>query len=72
MWTAYTLARFTAGDVAQAAAAIALQRVRNSRAPLWYSADMPTYYWDAEKDELLRRTRGISFAEIAYQIEHGG
>ena len=33
---------------------------------------MPTYYWDDEKDALLRRTRGISFVEIEYQIEHGG
>ena len=23
---------------------------------------MPTYYWDADKDALLRRTRGISLS----------
>ena len=33
---------------------------------------MPTYYWDVDKDELLRRTRGVSFADVVYQIEHGG
>ena len=55
-----------------AACAIALQRMRNSRARLWYSADMPTYYWDDAKDELLRRTRGISSVEIAHRLEHDG
>ena len=39
---------------------------------MWYSTVMPNYYWDEKKDALLRRTRGISFAEIAYHIEHGG
>ena len=33
---------------------------------------MPVYYWDEEKDELLRRTRGISFAEVLYHIQNGG
>ena len=41
-------------------------------AGLWYSTAMPNYYWDDEKDELLRRTRGISFAEIARRLEHDG
>jgi hypothetical protein len=27
--------------------------------------------WNVEKNELLKRTRGISFAEIAYLIENG-
>ena len=39
---------------------------------LWYGTDMPTYRWDADKDRLLRRTRGVSFADVVYQIEHGG
>ena len=39
---------------------------------LWYSAGMPTYYWDEAKDELLRQTRGISFEDVVYQLEHGG
>ena len=39
---------------------------------MWYSTAMPDYYWDEEKDALLRRTRGISFIEITYAIEHGG
>ena len=39
---------------------------------LWYSTVMPNYHWDEEKDALLRRTRRVSFAEIAYLIEHGG
>lgn len=33
---------------------------------------MPAYYWDDEKDALLRRTRRVSFDEIVHQIEHGG
>lgn len=41
-------------------------------ATLWYSTVMPNYYWDEEKDALLRRTRGISLAEIAYHLEHDG
>lgn len=32
---------------------------------------MPAYYWDDEKDALLQRTRGISFSEVLYHIEHG-
>ena len=41
-------------------------------AALWYSTVMPNYYWDEEKDALLRRTRRVSFDDIVYQIEHGG
>ena len=33
---------------------------------------MPTYYWDADKDALLRRTRGISFTQVAHSIQQGG
>ena len=33
---------------------------------------MPSYYWDAAKDALLRRQRGISFDQVAYLIENGG
>ena len=41
-------------------------------AALWYSTVMPNYYWDEEKDALLRRTRRVSFDDIVYQIEQGG
>ena len=33
---------------------------------------MPNYYWDTEKDAWLRRTRGVSFEDLAREIEHGG
>ena len=33
---------------------------------------MPAYHWNADKDERLRRERGISFADVVYHIEHGG
>ena len=33
---------------------------------------MPTYYWDADKDALLRRARGISFDQIVHSIRQGG
>lgn len=32
----------------------------------------PAYYWDEEKAEILRRTRGVSFEELVDSIEHGG
>ena len=32
---------------------------------------MPTYYWDEEKDELLRRIRRVSFADVVRHMEHG-
>lgn len=32
---------------------------------------MPVWNWNADKDELLRRTRGISFDDVVYHIEHG-
>ena len=32
---------------------------------------MPDYYWDDEKDALLRRTRQVTFNDVVYQIEHG-
>ena len=41
-------------------------------AALWYSTVMPGYDWDPSKDELLRRTRRVSFADVVYSIEHGG
>lgn len=33
---------------------------------------MPTYCWDAEKDELLRGTRAVSFSNVVDSIEYGG
>ena len=33
---------------------------------------MPNYYWDEAKDELLRRTRGVSFSDAMASIESGG
>ena len=39
---------------------------------MWYSAGVPACCWDEEKDELLKRTRGISFADVVRQLEHGG
>ena len=33
---------------------------------------MPTYYWDAEKDALLQRARGISFRDVVPPIEVDG
>ena len=47
-------------------------RVANDHSRVWYSTPMPNYHWDDEKDALLRRTRGVSFIEITYAIEHGG
>lgn len=32
---------------------------------------MPDYDWDPSKDELLQRTRGISFADVVRHIESG-
>lgn len=32
---------------------------------------MKTYAWNAEKNELLRRTRGISFEDVIFHIEAG-
>jgi hypothetical protein len=33
---------------------------------------MKEHVWDLSKNLKLIRERGISFEEIAYQIEHGG
>ena len=33
---------------------------------------MPIYYWDAEKDALLQRARGISFRDVVRHIQPGG
>ena len=33
---------------------------------------MPIYHWDAEKDALLQRARGISFRDVVRHIEQGG
>jgi uncharacterized DUF497 family protein len=30
------------------------------------------FAWDAEKNELLKSERGISFEEVVFQIENGG
>lgn len=32
---------------------------------------MKTYAWNAEKNDLLRRTRGVSFEDIVFHIEAG-
>ena len=32
---------------------------------------MKYFSWDAEKNELLRRERGISFEEVVFHIERG-
>jgi uncharacterized DUF497 family protein len=32
---------------------------------------MPSYKWNAEKNELLARTRGITFEELVLKIESG-
>ena len=32
---------------------------------------MKTHAWNGEKNELLRRTRGISFEEVLFHIEAG-
>ena len=36
-----------------------------------YINNMKYLNWDPEKNEVLKRVRGISFEEIAYQIESG-
>jgi uncharacterized DUF497 family protein len=41
------------------------------RHTLCYAAGMKTYAWNAEKNEQLRRERGISFEEVVYHIEAG-
>ena len=33
---------------------------------------MPEYTWDADKNEWLRRNRGLSFYDVVYHLEHGG
>ena len=30
------------------------------------------FRWDAEKNDWLKATRGISFEEVTFHIEHGG
>ena len=33
---------------------------------------MPEYTWDDDKNEWLRRNRGLSFDDVVYRITHGG
>ena len=33
---------------------------------------MPIYCWDAQKDALLQRARGISFRDVVRHIQQGG
>ena len=33
---------------------------------------MPIYHWDAQKDALLQRARGISFRDVVRHIQQGG
>ena len=33
---------------------------------------MPEYDWMPDKDEWLRRNRGVSFDDVVYHLEHGG
>ena len=33
---------------------------------------MPIYHWDAQKDALLQRARGISFRDVVRHIQPGG
>ena len=33
---------------------------------------MPIYHWDAQKDALLQRARGISFRDVVRHIHQGG
>ena len=37
-----------------------------------YSPVMPEYRWNPDKDELLRRNRGLSFHDVVYHLQHGG
>ena len=32
---------------------------------------MPEYDWMPDKDEWLRRNRGVSFDDVVYHLEHG-
>ena len=33
---------------------------------------MPEYTWENDKDEWLRRNRGLSFDDVVYHLEQGG
>ena len=45
-----------------------LYDIRQTTAYVWY---MKYLNWSLEKNEILKRERGISFEEIAYMIESG-
>ena len=38
---------------------------------MWYPFRMKYFSWNAEKNEALRRERGISFEEVVFHIEQG-
>ena len=38
---------------------------------LCYSSNMKTYTWNSEKNEILKKDRGISFEEIILNIQLG-
>lgn len=38
---------------------------------LFYIKDMKYHLWNNEKNEKLKKERGISFEDIVYYIEHG-
>lgn len=40
-------------------------------ATLWYSTVMPNYSWYADKNERLKRERGLSFEQVLQHLENG-
>ena len=49
----------------------AIKQLVDKRQTLAYIYDMKYLNWDSEKNNILKRERGISFEEIAFMIESG-
>jgi len=39
---------------------------------MWYNRLMKRYDWSDEKNEWLRRERGVTFEDIVFHLAHGG
>jgi len=38
---------------------------------MWYDRPMKYFSWNVEKDEKLRRERGVGFEEVVFHVERG-
>ena len=59
------------GDFHVLPACIPSETAVDKRQTLEYDPDMKYLNWSSDKNEILKRERGISFEEIAYLIESG-